>query len=297
MDNQLQTALSFSDKWNKNDTLAFDVTLDERSEICRWILSRNGFDDIVGFNRWLSGRARILDAGCGNGRVTALLRKFSEAHASIVGIDLTSAHVAEKNLAGAENVVFRTADLLGDLSTIGKFDLIYCQEVLHHTSDPKKAFFNLVDLLCEFGEIAIYVYKKKAPMREHCDDYVRHRVASLDYDSAMQAMRQLTELGRVLSSLNIKVDIPEVKILGISAGTYDIQRFLYNYFTKCFWNSEMSFESNAVVNYDWYHPSICSRHTVEEIEGWFHDAELTITHTKVDEYGITMRGIKSHEST
>ena len=52
----------------------------------------------------------------------------------------------------------------------------------------------------------------------------------------------------------------------------------------------MTEEDNTAINYDWYHPQLCSRHTPEEIEGWFVDAELEIIHSLTDPYGITMRG-------
>ena len=61
----------------------------------------------------------------------------------IVGIDLTAADVAAHNLADAPNVHFETRDLLEDLSGLGEFDLIYCQEVPHHIGDAAGAFRNL----------------------------------------------------------------------------------------------------------------------------------------------------------
>ena len=57
------------------------------------------------------------------------------------------------------------------------------------------------------------------------------------------------------------------------------------------WNSALSFEENVAINYDWYHPQHASRHTAEEVEGWFRDAGLEITQRCVDPYGITMRGV------
>ena len=42
-DSGAATAGTFSEKWNRNPDLAFAQTLDERSEILRWILTRNGF--------------------------------------------------------------------------------------------------------------------------------------------------------------------------------------------------------------------------------------------------------------
>lgn len=292
MKSKSQTAKSFSEKWHNNRQLAFFETLREGSDILNWILTRNGFLSTRDLGDWLSSRHRILDAGCGNGRITALLRRYAAKKTEIMGIDLTASQIAAENLAGAFNVHFEKRDLMEDLSGIGKFDLIYCQEVLHHTADPAAAFHNLSTCLSEGGEIAIYVYKLKAPMREFCDDLIRDRISSLQYSEAMVAMRQITELGRALSDLKINVTVPTVEVLGIDAGTYDIQRFLYHFFAKCFWNPEMDFEANAAINYDWYHPQLCSRHTLEQVENWFEKARLLIIHRHVDSYGITVRGIK-----
>ncbi|MBL0192371.1 MAG: class I SAM-dependent methyltransferase [Saprospiraceae bacterium] len=40
----------------------------------------------------------MLDAGCGNGRVTALLRKFAPVEAVVTGIDLTASEIIEAKL-------------------------------------------------------------------------------------------------------------------------------------------------------------------------------------------------------
>ena len=292
MTDREQTAKSFSEKWHRNRRLAFNETSTENSDIQRWILTRNGLAGPDALRAWLSGRRRILDAGCGNGRVTALLRRFSEVETHVVGIDLTAADVAAANLADAPNVHFETRDLLSDLSGLGQFDLVYCQEVLHHTGDAAAAFHNLVSLLAPGGEIAIYVYKLKPPVREFSDDFVRSRMSNLPYESAMEAMREVTELGRALSELKVDVTVPEVRAFDIPAGTYDIHRFIYHFFAKLFWNPEMDFEESAVVNYDWYHPQLATRHTPDEVEEWFTRAGLTIVHSTVDHYGITMRGVR-----
>lgn len=285
------TAKSFSDKWHKNTGLAFDNTLNPESDIFKWILERNGFSSGEDFKKFLDTKKRILDAGCGNGRVTALLRTYSEpASTAVVGIDLTAADVAAKNLDQYENVNFYTKNLLDDLSELGKFDYIYCQEVLHHTGNARKGFDNLVKQLDNEGEIAIYVYKQKAPAREFVDDYVREKIAGMDYETAMTQCRQITELGKALSIQNVKLQIPAVDVLQIPEGEYDLQRFIYHFFAKIFWNNEFSFEDNAVINYDWYHPQDCTRHTIEEVREWFTQNGLTITHEFVDFYGINIKG-------
>jgi hypothetical protein len=46
----------------------------------------------------------------------------------------------------------------------------------------------------------------------------------------------------------------------------------------------------VLINYDWYHPQLATRHTLDEVEGWFVSAGLKIEHRCVDFYGITVRG-------
>lgn len=285
------TEKSFFDKWHKNQNLAFGQTLAEESEICKWILQRNGFNSFKGLTDVLKDKKRILDAGCGNGRVTALLREHSDSiKTQVVGIDLTSSDVAHENLKDYKNVQFFAKNLRESLKDMGKFDFIYCQEVLHHTGDAQQSFNNLVDILGENGEIAIYVYKKKAPIREFTDDFVREKIASLEYEDAMKICRQITSLGRVLSELKVEVTVPEVSILEIKEGTYDIQRLFYHFFAKCFWNDELNFEENAAINYDWYHPQDCTRHTMDEVLKWFETRNLNVVHQYEDFFGITIRG-------
>lgn len=285
-----QTFSSFRDKWENNTQLAFSETLNEKSDIFGWIMSRNGFAKKEEFQAFLEGKGRVLDAGCGNGRVTALLHALSIAPTQIVGVDLTAAHVAAENLRSLDRVTIQQGDLLGDLSGLGKFDFIYCQEVLHHTADPKGGFLNLTRRLNDGGEIAIYVYKVKAPIREYADDYVREKISGLPYEEAMRLMQQVTDFGKALTELNVKVTVPEVEVLKIPAGEYDVQRLLYHFFLKCFWNGSMTHQENVAINYDWYHPQLCTRHTMSEVKGWFEEAGLVVKQECEDFYGITVRG-------
>jgi SAM-dependent methyltransferase len=287
------TKNSFKDKWHKNVDLAFKETLRKGSDIQNWILNRNGWETLNDFESFLRDKKRVLDAGCGNGRVTALLAQNCNNNATLVGIDLVAADVAGSNLKEYTNVKTQQKDLLEDLSDIGKFDFIYSQEVLHHTDAPFDAFKNLVENSLENGgTIAIYVYKKKAALREYCDDFIRDKIANMSYEESMKVCDQITELGKTLSEQNVKIKVQGLDILGIEAGEYDMQRFIYHFFMKCFWSENLNFNENSVINYDWYHPQNCERYEVEEIREWYKKLDLKITHEFVDHYGITMHGIK-----
>src|SRR5690606_27910759 len=99
--------------------------------------------------------------------------------------------------------------------------------------------------------IAIYVYKKKAAAREYMDDYVRDRISGLSYEEALKHCRAITDLGRALAEAKVEITVPGVPLLGIEAGRYDLQRFLYHFFMKCYWNPGMSYDENVAINYDW----------------------------------------------
>ncbi len=288
------TAKSFYDKWHKNKDLAFQNTLKEGSDIQNWILTRNGWKTQTDLSNFLKDKNTILDAGCGNGRVTALMAMNRNNNAKVTGIDLTAADVAAENLQGVSNLSFYTKDLMADNSDIGTFDFIYCQEVLHHTNDPYHSFSNLVkNNLADKGTIAIYVYKKKAPIREFTDDYIRDKIGNMPYEEAMKHCDQITNFSKNISAIENEFYCPEVEILGIPAGNYTPQRFIYHFFMKCFWNNELEFEQNSAINYDWYHPQNCTRHTQEEVKNWFVSNNLNITHIHEDFYGITMHGTKN----
>lgn len=290
------TSRTFHDKWHENPDLAFRQTNTPGSDIQRWILRRNGWDTPEGLAGYLADRSRILDAGCGNGRVTALLASAAPDTAQIVGVDLTAADVAARNLEDVTNVEVHEGNLLEDLSAFGAFDFIYCQEVLHHTGDAAGGFANLAGRLAPGGELAIYVYRLKAPVREFTDDHVRDAIADLPYDEAMEVSARIAEVGRELARLRASITVPDIPQLGIAAGEYDVQRFVYHHFMKCFWSDELDAAGNAALNYDWYHPQDCTRHTLDEVRGWFVDAGLQIVHEHEDEYGITMRGRRAGAS-
>lgn len=285
-----QTRRSFREKWAKTPKAFFQTTLKEGSENQNWILNRNGFETFADMQNYLSTKKKILDGGCGNGRITALLAMMAAEDAEVVGIDLNADKVAANNLLDFSNASVKNQDLLSDMSHLGKFDFIYCQEVLHHTENPQLGFNNLVNILSDDGEIAIYVYRKKAPTREFVDDFIRDAIKDMSYEDSMEVSRQITMLGKKLSEIDATINTPAIPIMGIPEGEYHIQRFFYHFFMKAFWNDENNEEENVVINYDWYHPSTCSRHTLDEVTSWYEEANLDIIHSFEDEYGITMRG-------
>jgi hypothetical protein len=107
-------------------------------------------------------------------------------------------------------------------------------------------------------------------------------------------MRSLTLLGRALTELHTQVVVPEdVPVLGIKAGGYDVQRFIYWNFAKMYWNEALTLEENVHVNFDWYRPHYAHRQTAEEILNWCSEAGLSISWFHEQESGFTIKAVKA----
>ena len=75
-------------------------------------------------------------------------------------------------------------------------------------------------------------------------------------------------LGKRLSALNVTFESPDIPLLGIKGGKYDLQRFIYWNFAKCFWREDWGTELCDTTNFDWYSPSNAARYSVEEFNAW-----------------------------
>jgi len=291
MSDQAQTRDSFGYKWRQTDSFGSSA---QRAVARKWLIERYGFGDERGVARYFASRTRVLDAGCGGGYTAAILLEDVRS-VPYVGVDISEAvWVARERLAPRDHASFVEADLLSLPFRDESFDTIVSEGVLHHTPSTRAALGALAPLLEKNGEILFYVYRKKAPVRELADDWVRSQVAPLPPEQAWEAMRPLTALARVLTDLHAEVTIEEdVPVLGIKAGRYDVQRLIYNAFCKVFWNDAFTFEENLHVNFDWYHPAFAHRQTEGDVRGWCEELGLRITHIDVQDSGITVRAVRS----
>ena len=127
-----------------------------------------------------------------------------------------------------------------------------------------------------------YVYAKKALPRELLDEHFRSASHNLTDDQLWSLSEKLTDLGKMLSDLNLTLDFPEIKELGIKGGKQDLQRFLYWNFFKCFWSEEFGYDASVSCNFDWYAPSIAFRYSRKEFLAMSKDAgfENTFLHAE-----------------
>lgn len=234
-----------------------------------------GWKDEKEYANYLSPARVILDAGCGNGRETIRLARLNP-EALVIGLDISDAvDAASRNAKGIPNIRFVQADLCSPPFFKNSFDYIFSFGVLHHTPDTRKAFSALAPLLAQNGEFAFYVYRKKAPLREYSDDFVRETIRTMSLDDAWEEMERLTLFGKALSDLKAQIDIPAIPTLGIEGGKHDVQRLFYYTVLKCYWRDGWSLEENTHINFDWFYPQYSWRHTVEEVRDWIDEAGMS----------------------
>jgi len=75
---------------------------------------------------------RVLDAGCGPGKVTAILYEMIQPGGTILGVDYSEERIrhAAKHYGKGADIAFQTHDLRDPLDGMGPFDLIWIRFVL-----------------------------------------------------------------------------------------------------------------------------------------------------------------------
>lgn len=290
---QEQTKDTFGFKWKLREAYESDTS---KKKMYGWLLERY-FGCEEERVRFLGARtgAALLDAGCGSSWTTMLLFGDYLKQIDYTGVDISEAiRTAEVRF---QEQGYRGKFLQDNIQTmqLGKsYDLIYCEGVIHHASDPHQTFVNLVSHLNPGGTIMFYVYKLKAPLREFADDVIRERLKGMDNEEALSALIPLTKLGKILGDLNQEIEIEDsVDILEIPAGKYDLQRFFYWFFVKAYYDVNFTIDEMNIINFDWYRPLNCFRFKPEEIKGWLNELNLKEERFYVDEAGITAIAQKS----
>lgn len=262
--NQQHTNDAFSEKWEKYERS------DEKERLFQyqreWYLKLYGFDTEAALADFLASKDTIFDAGCGLGYKAAWFAKLAP-HALVIGMDFSdAARQAAATYTEFENLFFIQGDIAKTGLRDGSMAYTSCDQVIMHTEDPAATFAELARITDSVhGEFACYFYARKALPRELLDDHFRTECTRMERADLWAMSEQLTELGKRLSALDVAFDCPDIPALGIKGGRYDVQRFIYWNFLKCFWNEQLGQETSVVTNFDWYSPSNARRFSEQEV--------------------------------
>jgi arsenite methyltransferase len=286
---QEQTRDTFGFKWAKRATYESEAMKEAAK---KWLFERYCDGDSRRLTDWLSGgRKIILDAGCGSGFSALLFFGDHLKSHDYLGVDISDAvEVARTRFRElgypGDFLKASLTDLPIDDETL---DVIFSEGVLHHTDDTGESIKYLSTKLKTGGRFMFYVYAKKSVIREFTDDHIREHLAPMADEEAWEALKPLTNLGQALGELNVEIEVPEdIPFLGITKGKMDLQRFFYWNVCKMYYRPEYSLEEMNHINFDWFRPMNCHRHTPEEVTGFCDRASLEIEHTNVQEAGITV---------
>lgn len=106
----------------------------------------------------------ILDAGCGNGRLTSSIGWYG---AEVVGMDLSGSVVRanqdrlEHGGRRAPFVHFVQGNVMEPPLAMEAFNHIHTSGVLHHTPDPERAFESFLGLGKPGGRVYVQLYRKR----------------------------------------------------------------------------------------------------------------------------------------
>jgi SAM-dependent methyltransferase len=181
----------------------------------------------------------------------------------LVGMDLSgavlAAHDLTRELPGVSVV---QGDLLRPPFAPGSFDHIYSLGVLDHTPDPRGAFLAVARLLKPGGRIVIWVYPKEKPALEGVMNLHRAISTRLPLSVVVALSRLTAPIGgwkrRLMASNSRLLARAGVFLNVLTIGV----------------SMHPDPEVRVCDTLDWYAPKYLSRHTLDEVLGWFADAGL-----------------------
>jgi SAM-dependent methyltransferase len=248
MSDQTRTKSAYSLQWNR-----YRIIRPEEDRATFGNRTRLSLSDLEG--------KTVLDAGCGMGRY---LRIAGESPAClVVGIDLTEAVVAARELsADRPRIAVVRGDLLRPPLAPATFDVIYSLGVIDHTPDPRATFLALAQLLKPGGRIAIWIYERENPIVERVMDFQRAVSTRMLLGVLEPLCRLLAPIGGIKRRL-MSSQWWFVRRLGVAVHVATIGVSMHP-----------DPEVRVCDTLDWYAPKYLSRHTLEEVEGWFAQAGL-----------------------
>lgn len=195
----------------------------------------------------LSGKM-VLDAGCGNGRYTAVAAEYG---GTVIGVDLSHAvDSAWENLGANSHVYLVQGDIFHPPFKKGVFDFVFSNGVLMHTGNAKQAFVSLCRFLKDDGEITIHLYHRGNWIYELVDAVLRWIITRLPLTWAMHFSRVFAKVASWIPK-----GVPQAAVNGF-----------------------IRLEPHPHYVFDWYTAPIATHHTYPEVYRWLEEQQLHLVH-------------------
>jgi SAM-dependent methyltransferase len=125
---------------------------------------RRRFETALAFAAEFGGK-RILDFGCGDGTFLGLAMRESHAPAEAVGVELVREYVedCQHRYRTDPRLRFATVDAIRSSEHAGRYDAVFCMEVLEHVVDWNPELDLLARLLAPEGKLVISVPVETGP--------------------------------------------------------------------------------------------------------------------------------------
>jgi SAM-dependent methyltransferase/uncharacterized protein YbaR (Trm112 family) len=223
----------------------------------------NNFFDYLGISPDSLRGKTVLDAGCGCGRLTSALSKYG---VEVIGIDIaTSIEQIYSYCQPGQNVHIIQADIASLPFKNESFDYVWSKLAICYVRNPEEAFKKLTDVLKPSGTIMVAVPDK----------------ANLAFTVRLKDFLRITHR------------IPRKLLLYLSWGFAPVLSL-----AKILTGKPMtSLRASAFFLFNSLHPSFMTRHTREEVAGWFdkHNFDQTTLVEGMDHLIFT-RGTKPPKS-
>src|SRR2546422_2703381 len=167
----------------------------------------------------------LLDAGCGNGTLTAIL---STLGLEVVGLDLhdrlglanrQKARYAPERL---ENVHFVQGNVFNPPLKHGSFDLIYCSGVIHRMPNTKESFKKLVPLVKKGGRLYVWVAGNRGLVIRMLKKPGRYLRRFMSLETLLNTCRVLAPFYRMVTGLLRSVRIANFRKRTVREITLDL---------------------------------------------------------------------------
>lgn len=293
---QTQVTAVFDSLWNSiyvDEAGSIDPVelglLNDKSKLLQW--SDNLIEKWVGdvLESSTSG-VSIIDLGCGIGQsfrciVEICERSFSQVkELHYYGVDLINLGNAERVVKTAlENTIpdvpskttFEQVDMVGFGGSSRRAQLVFALGSLHHTPSVRESLIATYQNVAPGGCYVGWIINKQKPLRSVTDGFFRDYFSR--YSSINGCSEELYELANIFEKLGeatVGVDVTvrkDIEVLGLPAGTYNLQSLLYDYVLKCYFRSgDMPEGSTRIVAqlFDWFSPRYYHQTSLEQLNAY-----------------------------